>query len=104
MPNPGSTSARGYGHTHRAERARWKPTVDAGDAHCTATTCLDPDGTGRWIMPGRPWDLGHTADRSGYTGPEHMSCNRTDGAVRRNATRTPNPTGPGLPTTEDWWG
>jgi hypothetical protein len=73
VPRPGSTAARGYGHAHERERARWKPKVEAGLVHCAR--CRQP------IEPGRPWDLGHTDDRTTWTGPEHVTCNRRAGAV-----------------------
>lgn len=73
-----------YGHEHRQERQRWKPIVDAGLAICQRPICLHPT---RRIHPGEPWDLGHTDDRTGYTGPEHRRCNRAAGARTANAQR-----------------
>lgn len=75
----GTTEQRGYGTAHRAERdrrlARWKP----GDP---CARCGRP-------MYGPPAliDLGHTADRTAYTGLEHRSCNRGEGARRGNRMR-----------------
>lgn len=86
MPTPGSTTARGYGPEHQAERERWRPDVEAGRVSCHAATCLEPD---RLIRPGRPWDLGHTPDRRNWTGPEHRRCNRADGGRRRHAPAAP---------------
>ena len=79
MPKPGSTVARGYGYEHQQLRARLAPLVAAGEAVCVRC--------GRWIPPGAPWDLGHTVDRSAYTGPEHRRCNRREGGVRGNRVR-----------------
>ena len=62
-----STTARGYGSTHQATRKRLKPLVEAGLATCPR--CLRP------ILPGQPWHLGHSDDRTTYTGPEHRRCN-----------------------------
>jgi hypothetical protein len=84
MPRLAKTTARGYGLTHQKQRARWQPIVDAGDAYCQATICLMDD---RWIPPGTTWDLGHTTDRTAWTGPEHTRCNRSEGARRRNCGR-----------------
>lgn len=78
MPK-GKTSERGYGWAHQKAREAWRPVVDAGAANCVRC--------GRPIAPGSPWDLGHTVDRSGYTGPEHMRCNRQDGGRRGNRVR-----------------
>lgn len=78
MPR-GSTAARGYGTAHRRERARWVKRVDAGLVDCAR--CGQP------IEPGRPWDLGHNDDRTGWTGPEHRICNRRVGG-RNGATVT----------------
>jgi hypothetical protein len=72
IPISGSTTARGYGGRHQAERKRWAPLVAAGDVACAR--CGLP------IAPGMAWDLGHTEDRNGWTGPEHMACNRIAGA------------------------
>ena len=72
-----SAAARGYGAAHQRERAKWKPTVEAGNADCAL--CHDP------IEPGSEWHLDHTPDRQGYRGPAHASCNRKDGARRGRA-------------------
>jgi hypothetical protein len=83
-----STYARGYGRGHEEERRRWRPRVDAGLVDCAR--CRQP------IEPGRPWDLGHNEDRTGWSGPEHRHCNREAGgrngalvanAMRRTAVR-----------------
>jgi hypothetical protein len=83
MPRRGSTTLRGYGTVHQRERDHWRPKVDAGIVNCAR--CHQP------LEPGRPWDLGHTDDRTGYTGPEHAVCNRraggANGARVTNATR-----------------
>lgn len=68
--------ARGYGATHRKERARWERVVRSGRATCAK--CGMP------IRAGDPWDLGHTDDRTGWTGPEHPRCNRSAGGAIGN--------------------
>lgn len=67
----GTTTQRGYGHTHQAERARWATILRARPIPCAR--CGAP------IRPGEPFDLGHTDDRNGYIGPEHPECNRSAG-------------------------
>lgn len=84
----GTTSGRGYGSQHQKLRAQWKPLVDSGQVQCHAIVCLEErDGGSRWITPGSPWHLGHTPDRSGWTGPEHARCGAADGATRGNQDR-----------------
>jgi hypothetical protein len=73
------TAARGYGGRHQQLREQWQPKVDAGLVDCHATVCLE---VGRRIEPGSDWDLGHTPDRTAYTGPEHPRCNRSEGGRR----------------------
>ena len=86
MGNDGrSSTAKGYGADHRAARDYWQAIVEAGRATCANPQCSDPGG--RTIRPGEPWDLGHTADRSGYRGPEHQACNRAEGARVANKGR-----------------
>ena len=64
-----TTTARGYGNTHRKLRAQWKPHVDTGTIACARC--------GHLIALGQPWDLGHDDnDRNHYNGPEHTACNR----------------------------
>lgn len=72
----GTRVQRGYGREHTRLRAQWKPKVERISVHCHAKICVMP---ARLILPGQAWDLGHTADRTGWTGPEHARCNRADG-------------------------
>lgn len=98
MPANGNTNDRGYGAAHQAEKKRWRPIVDAGQAHCTETICLEErDGRTRWIEPGTPWHLAHADGQQGYRGPAHERCNTSEGATRGNAARSDEPT----PTL--WW-
>lgn len=71
-------AARGYGPRHLALRKQWEHRLNSGEIHLCAK-CDEP------INPFGEWDLGHTDDRTGWTGPEHVYCNRAAGA--RNATR-----------------
>lgn len=82
MPVTGTTNARGYDAAHKRERERWRPIVEAGQAQCHAIECKMPS---RAIDPDASWHLGHTADRSTWTGPEHVKCNTSDGGRRRHA-------------------
>lgn len=75
----GSRQQRGYDKTHDRERRRWQHRLDAGHTtHCHALVCLTPDVP---ITKHTPWDLGHSPDRTGWTGPEHPTCNRTAGGA-----------------------
>jgi hypothetical protein len=56
-------------------RAEYGRLVLAGRVRCARC--------GDWIVPGQEWDLGHTDDRRGYTGPEHEACNRGAGKPLR---------------------
>lgn len=80
MAVSGTTGARGYDSRHQAERERWRPTVEDGQASCAR--CSKP------IHPDEPWDLGHTDDRTAWTGPEHRFCNRSAGG--KNAAAVTN--------------
>lgn len=72
----GTRQQRGYDARHDALRSWWAPKVAAGGVTCRAATCLRPS---RLIGRDEPWDLGHTPDRSDWTGPEHAACNRSAG-------------------------
>jgi hypothetical protein len=93
-----STTEQGYGWDHQRERARWVKYQQAGgdDANgphhgellCRADECLKPNGT-RWIGKDEAWDLGHHPGQRAWRGPEHVRCNRRQGAI--NSNRTGNP-------------
>lgn len=70
------TVSNGYGAKHKNLRRRWARKVARGEESCRRC--------GRLIIPGTPWDLGHSdIDRSVYTGPEHGKCNRGTSAHRK---------------------
>jgi len=79
MPRLASTTARGYGAAHQAERKRWAKAVEQGAVRCSRCR--------RLIIPGVPWDLDHSDDRSAYLGPACRSCNRSAGARKGNRLR-----------------
>lgn len=56
----GSTTARGYGHSHQLEKDRWRP-IAAG---CRCTKCGE-------LIGAAAWDLDHTENRKGYLGVAH---------------------------------
>lgn len=72
----GTRQQRGYGPEHDRLRAKWKPKVEAGLVDCANPVCLAGI---RRILPGQPWQLGHTPDRTAYRGPEHKLCNEAEG-------------------------
>jgi hypothetical protein len=80
---PASASERGYGPSHKRQRALLKPLVDSGRAMCAEVICLERS---RRIEPGTPWDLAHTEDRSGWRGPAHRGCNANEASRRGGAT------------------
>lgn len=92
-----TTGQRGYDIKHQNERERLRPEVEAGLHDCQAKRCIEPS---RWIGPGAPWDLGHNDDRTGWTGPEHASCNRSAGG--RNGALVSNARRGGKRTSREW--
>ncbi|MGH3496306.1 MAG: hypothetical protein ACRDP1_02425 [Nocardioidaceae bacterium] len=71
----GTTTSRGYGHTHQQLRRQWAPLVAAGTVRCWRC--------GQQLLPHEPWDLGHDDhDRQLYAGPEHRACNRATSRPR----------------------
>ena len=63
-----STAGRGYGPPHQRLRAQAIATYRPTDPCPKCGRALGEDP--------KALDLGHTADRRGYTGLEHASCNR----------------------------
>lgn len=72
----GSRQQRGYDTAYDQARKRWAPKVAACTVHCHAPTCLMTSG--RLILPGQAWQLGHDDDRN-IRGPEHALCNLSAG-------------------------
>lgn len=80
MPIASSTADRGYGRDHQVERQRWVTILaEVGELPCAR--CQEP------IYQGDAWDLGHNEDRTAWTGPECLPCNRGAGAVNSNRGR-----------------
>lgn len=73
MSRPPTKAERGYGPRHQALRQQWETRLNRGEIH-TCAKCGKP------VSKYDTWDLGHTDDRTDYTGPEHMTCNRSAGA------------------------
>jgi hypothetical protein len=72
-----STTSRGYGGRHQAERRLWEPIVAAG--HATCCRC------GFSILPGQRWHLDHADDGIHYLGVAHARCNLRAAAQKGNA-------------------
>jgi hypothetical protein len=76
----GSATSRGYGSRHKKLREQPAKQVSAGTAVCWRC--------GRPILPGMPFDLGHSDVTPGaYAGLEHNFCNRSSGARKGNRMR-----------------
>lgn len=88
-----STSERGYDTAHQRRRAQEAPRVATGTvrcgrgAQCERAELVAGVLVGGLIAPDEPWDLGHTEDRTGYSGPEHRHCNRAAGARNGGVSR-----------------
>jgi len=70
----GSREARGYDHKHRELRKQWAPKVAQGNIPCAKCKQV--------ITTYQRWHLGHTDDRTAWTGPEHEHCNLSDAGRR----------------------
>lgn len=83
-----STNERGYDSRHQAERAKWQRRLNEGAAIqcvCDRESCTKHEGQcSTVITSSSTWDLGHTDDRSGWTGPECVPCNRSAGGRNGN--------------------
>jgi hypothetical protein len=76
-----SAKEQGYGWQHQQLRRRWAREVELGGVVCWRC--------GLRIVPGTPWDLGHSdEDRSRYNGPEHRRCNRATASRDRRTSRS----------------
>lgn len=120
MTKRGDREAHGYGNQHKKLRDRWKLKLKrAGSLPCArcglpifSSWPLNPPDLHVPDCPQRSscqgqcwstWDLGHTDDRTAYTGPEHASCNRAAGARNSNRPRArPASTPPAQPKDYGW--
>ena len=73
-----------YGHSHRLERKKWEPVVEAGQAYCAEPVCVMPN---RWIPPGSRWHLCHDPTGTVWIGVGHGRCNEAESARRNNPKR-----------------
>lgn len=68
----GTRIQRGYDKHHDALRASYQRRMNAGETFvCASVECRDP---GHLVDP-NDWHLGHTRDRTAWTGPEVPGCN-----------------------------
>lgn len=75
-----STNERGYGSAHQAERRKYQKRIERGEVFVCARAAIgECDHPQDLITVGSDWDLGHNADRTAWTGPEHVDCNRRAG-------------------------
>lgn len=64
----GTTTERGYGHSHVKTRREWEPLVAIGSVRCSRCR--------RYIKPDEAWHLDHDDnDRTKYRGPSCAKCN-----------------------------
>ena len=100
-----STNDRGYGSRHQRERAGYQQRIDRGatfQCACDRDRCTRHDGRCPTIIAsGVAWDLGHNEDRSGYTGPECVACNRSEGG--KNGNRVARENAAGFETVDRGW-
>lgn len=64
----GTSTERGYGADHQAEKRRGEALIEAG-ALVLCCRCPEP------ILPGQRFSPDHTDDRAGYRGFSHEQCN-----------------------------
>ena len=83
-----STNDRGYGWQHQSQRASWQRRIDRGETFvccCDRSDCTKHDGhCPTVITASSAWDLGHNDDRTAWTGPECVPCNRSAGGKNGN--------------------
>ncbi len=86
-----TTAQRGYGTEHQRERKKYERRIKSGETFrcsCARPDCTGHDGQCQTIITaGMQWDLGHNADRTDWSGPECIPCNRGDGARNSNRAR-----------------
>lgn len=79
---------KGYDHRHKVERAGLQRRMDRGATFacaCQHDACTKHVGPCQVIITGSmAWDLGHTDDRTAWTGPECIPCNRSAGGKNGN--------------------
>jgi hypothetical protein len=85
-----STTERGYGGRHKAERKKWQATINLSPVPCVR--CQQP------ITVDDKWELDHTDDRTGYLGPACARCNRAAGGRKGRAAQL----APTTATIRDW--